>query len=186
FVRLFPKVTGLRQCIQSLGLALPAFDVLRAMHGAAEQAREEMRTVAAVPQPSGPATLCFDEVTVLGDAGQLLLSDVHFEAGAGRCVGVVGARGSGKTRLVDCALGLIGPAFGAVIADGVPLTSTSRAAWRRAIGYLGQEPVLFSGTLRWNIVWGRTRIDDGAVAEALRAAAAEFDLRLPGGLHAVS
>jgi len=185
FVRLFPKVTGLRQCIQSLGMTLPAFDTLRAMLAAAEAAREDELAEETLTSPAGPASLRFQRVTVRGEAGETLLRDVDFEVMAGQFVAVVGATGAGKTTLIDCALALVEPAAGRVIVDNVPLATISRAAWRRGIGYLGQEPVLFSGTLRENVVWGRPQISDAAVAAALREAGAHFSLRLPGGLDAV-
>lgn len=185
FVRLFPKVTGLRQCIQSLGLALPAFTALRAMLHAAQAAREEDDGRAAAPPPTGPASLRFERVNVQGDGGEWLLREVDFEIPAGALVAVVGATGAGKTTLIDCALGLLEPSSGTVIADGVPLRAMSCAVWRRGIGYIGQEAVLFSGTLRENVAWGRPQIDDAAVVEALRTARADFALRLPGGLDAV-
>ncbi|HZT24113.1 MAG TPA: ABC transporter ATP-binding protein [Pseudolabrys sp.] len=183
FVRLFPKVTGLRQCIQSLGLALPAFDALRAMLAAAQAAREEVGKAAAQPA-RGPAALSFAGVSVRGDAGECLLREVDVDIPAGALAVVVGATGAGKTTLVDCALGLVEPSAGRVLIDGVALTATARAAFRRTVGYIGQEAVLFSGTLRENVAWGRP-LEDDAIRAALRQAGAAFALAFEGGLDAV-
>jgi ATP-binding cassette subfamily C protein len=183
FVRLFPKVTGLRQCIQSLGLALPAFDALRAMLAAAQAAREEDGKAAAQPA-RGPAALSFAGVSVRGDAGEWLLREVDVDIPAGALAVVVGATGAGKTTLVDCALGLVEPSAGRVLIDGVALTATARAAFRRTVGYIGQEAVLFSGTLRENVAWGRP-LEDDAIRAALRQAGAAFALAFEGGLDAV-
>ena len=183
FVRLFPKVTGLRQCIQSLGLALPAFDALRAMLAAAQAAREEDGKAAAQPA-RGPAALSFAGVSVRGDAGECLLREVDVDIPAGALAVVVGATGAGKTTLVDCALGLVEPSAGRVLIDGVALTATARAAFRRTVGYIGQEAVLFSGTLRENVAWGRP-LEDDAIRAALRQAGAAFALAFEGGLDAV-
>ncbi|MBX6330022.1 MAG: ABC transporter ATP-binding protein, partial [Pseudolabrys sp.] len=183
FVRLFPKVTGLRQCIQSLGLLLPAFDALRSMLASAEAAREA-DAAGAGAAARGPASLRFARVSLRGDAGEWLLRDVDVDVPAGAFVAVVGATGAGKTTLLDCALGLLTPEAGEVLVDGAPLRETGRPAWRRTIGYIGQDPVLFSGTLRDNVAWGRP-LDDDAIRAALRQAGAAFALALAGGLDAV-
>jgi ABC-type multidrug transport system fused ATPase/permease subunit len=66
----------------------------------------------------------------------------------------------------------------------VPLAALDLAAWRRSIGYLGQDPVLFAGSVRDNVRWGREGGDDAAVEAALHAADAGFVFALPGGLDA--
>jgi ATP-binding cassette subfamily C protein len=181
FVRLFPKVTGLRQCVQSIGLALPAYDTLRAVVEKASAARQ-LLVPAHGPTHAGPADIRLQHASIRGEAGEPVLDQVSLDIPSGSFVAIVGPTGAGKTTLVDCVLGLVAPASGEVFVDGAPLSSIGLQQWRRAVGYLGQDPVLFSGTLRDNILWGRAGCDDAAVIEALRAADASFVLRLPQGL----
>jgi ATP-binding cassette subfamily C protein len=182
FVRLFPKVTGLRQCVQSIGLALPAYDTLRGIVKKAAAAREGS-DAAHGPTRSGPADIRLQHASIRGEAGEPVLDQVNLDIPAGSFVAIVGPTGAGKTTTVDCVLGLVSPGSGEVLVDGVPLSSIGLQRWRGAVGYLGQDPILFSGTLRDNILWGRTGCDDAAVIEALRAADASFVLRLPQGLE---
>jgi len=181
FVRLFPKVTGLRQCVQSIGLALPAYDTLRAIVEKASAARELPAAVHG-PGRANPADIRLHQACVRGEAGELVLDQVSLDILTGSFVAIVGPTGAGKTTLVDCVLGLVSPSSGNVLVDGAALGSLGLQQWRRAVGYLGQDPVLFSGTLRDNILWGRTGCDDAAVSEALHAADAAFVMRLPQGL----
>lgn len=180
FVRLFPKVTGLRQCVQSIGLALPAYDMLRMIIVKASEARE-VPDDAHKPARTGPADIRLHNTSVRGEAGEPVLDQVSLDIPAGSFVAIVGPTGAGKTTLVDCVLGLVAPTSGKVLVDSAEL-AFGLQQWRRSVGYLGQDPVLFSGTLRDNILWGRTACDDAAVIEALRSADASFVLRLPQGL----
>jgi ATP-binding cassette subfamily C protein len=183
FVRLFPKVTAMRQCVQSISSMLPTYQTLQAMRAKADLAREENLASAPADTPHKPASIRFDHVRVVGDGGELILDDIDLELTPGSFVAVIGSTGAGKTTLIDCVLGLVDPARGEVHVDEQPMRAISRNAWRRGIGYLGQDPVLFVGTIRHNITWGRPNIDDAAATAALEAAGAGFVLRLPGGLN---
>jgi ABC-type multidrug transport system fused ATPase/permease subunit len=111
-----------------------------------------------------------------------LLSHVNCAFAPGTLTALVGPTGAGKTTLIDCALGLIPPFSGDVLTDGRPLADM--AQWRRALGYLGQEPMLFAASVRDNVRWGREDVDDAAVTQALRQACADFVFER-GGLEAM-
>jgi ATP-binding cassette subfamily C protein LapB len=115
--------------------------------------------------------------------GALELRDVAFaypgqQAGAldglslriepGERVGVIGRVASGKSTLGKLLCGLYEPTRGAVIVDGTDARHCWMADLRRAVAYVGQEPELFSGSLRENVLFGR-REDDAAFEEAVRA-----------------
>jgi ATP-binding cassette subfamily C protein len=181
FIRLFPKVTGLRQCVQSIGLALPAYDTLRAIVEKAAAAQEP-KIEAPLRGRDGPAGLQLRRVCVRGEAGEHILDQVSLDVPPGAFVALVGPTGAGKTTLVDCLLGLVLPASGDVLVDGKPLHSLGLRSWRRSVGYLGQDAILLSGTIRDNILWDRSGADAADLAKALDAADASFALRLPQGL----
>jgi ATP-binding cassette subfamily C protein len=185
FIRLFPRVTALRRSIQALSLALPSVERVERMRLEAEAARETELDDAANANAAAPAGIQFRDVTVLGEEGRSLLSNIDLSVKPGAFVSIVGPTGGGKTTLVDCILGLAMPASGEVLLDGVPSTRGGLGAWRRSAGYLGQEPVLFAGSIRDNVTWGRAGFDDAAVAAALGEAAADFVLRLPAGLDTI-
>jgi ATP-binding cassette subfamily C protein len=181
FIRLFPQVTGLRQCVQSIGVALPAYDVLRSIAERTDFAQEPV-DAAKDPSRGGPAGLLLEQVSVRGEGGEQVLDQLSLDIPPGAFVAIVGPTGAGKTTLIDCVLGLVTPTSGEVLVDGVPLRCLGLRKWRQSVGYLGQHPVLLSGTVRENILWGRADIDDAALLAALDAADASFVLRLPQGL----
>lgn len=99
---------------------------------------------------------------------------------AGQTVAIVGESGSGKSTLLKLLMGFYGPSSGRVLVDGVNLRDYALASWRRRIGLVAQEPFIFNGTLRDNIVLGRPDAPLEDVLEAARAAGLdEFIAQLP-------
>ncbi|HUZ31001.1 MAG TPA: ABC transporter ATP-binding protein [Xanthobacteraceae bacterium] len=183
FVRLFPKVTALRQCMQAFGFSFSGYETLRRIAAEADAAREGSTGVP--PQAGGAAAIDFRKTTMRADAGVVILDAIDLDIAAGSFVAVVGPTSAGKTTLVDCVLGLVAPTSGDVLIDGVSIRTIALPVWRRLVGYLGQDPVLFAGSIRENIIWGRTDFTDADIAAALRAANAEFVFALPRGLDTV-
>ena len=101
------------------------------------------------------------------DEGPLALDRVSLTIRRGQSVGIVGATGAGKSTLVDVLLGLLTPASGRVLIDGLPLAGRERA-WQRQIGYVSQDVYLLDDSLRRNIAFG---MPDGAIDEDRLAAA---------------
>lgn len=95
------------------------------------------------------------------------LSDVSLRINPGEKVAILGRMGSGKSTIARLVLGLYPPADGLVLIDGTDLRQLDPAAYRARVGVALQESVLLSGSIRENIVLGRTGVDD---AEMLRAA----------------
>jgi ATP-binding cassette subfamily C protein len=184
FVRLFPKVTGLRQCLQSIGLLLPAFDALRGLLRSAERACERGDGGAAI-RFGEPAAIELRNVWLSGDAGEPILRDICLKIAPGEHVAFVGPTGAGKTTLLDCVLGLATPAAGEVLVDGRKLSEIDLAGWRHVVGYLGQEPVMLARSVRDNIAWNREDASAREIEEALKAADAAFVFAMPGGIEAV-
>jgi ATP-binding cassette subfamily C protein len=182
FLRLFPKVTALRQCLQSFGVVFPAYVRLRELTEQSSAAREVSGK--AELAGSGPAAIVFRRAEVLGDEGDRILGPIDLDIPVGALVALVGPTGAGKTTLVDCVLGLARPSSGDVLIDGVAVDTLDLQRWRHSIGYLGQDPVLFAGSIRDNVCWGRP-FEDSRVVAALMAADAHFALRLPESIDSM-
>jgi ATP-binding cassette subfamily C protein len=101
-----------------------------------------------------------------------ILDRVTLDIPAGTLVCLSGPSGSGKTTLMDIVCGLLKPQDGDVFIDGVPLSEINVRRWRRQIGYVPQELILFHDTLLANVTLGDDRIPTGEVEQALRAAGA--------------
>ena len=97
-----------------------------------------------------------------------VLRDVSFTLPAGGTLGVVGAVGSGKSALIDLIPRLFDPQEGTILVDGVPLRELDLEAYRREIGYVPQETLLFSETIGANVSYGLSR-DEAAEEDATLA-----------------
>ncbi|MFJ8491753.1 ABC transporter ATP-binding protein [Streptomyces sp. NPDC094038] len=110
------------------------------------------------------------------------LSDVSFRAAPGETLALVGASGSGKSTLAKLQLRFYDPDRGAVRLDGTDLRELALTDVRESIAVVLQETLVFHGTVRENIAYGRPSATDAEIAAAARAADAhEFVERLPDG-----
>jgi len=132
--------------------------------------------------------VAFEDVTFryAGDGNEPVLKNISFEAEPGQTVAVLGATGSGKTTLVNLIPRFYDVTGGAVRVDGVDVRDLDQAVLRQHIGVALQEPVLFSGTIRENIRYGRPDAAEHEVVAAAKAAQAdEFILALPDGYDSI-
>src|SRR5437867_3557609 len=101
---------------------------------------------------------------------------------AGETVAVVGSSGVGKSTIVNLLLRFYEPSAGRILIDGYPLDRLNLGFLRKKIGLVMQEPVLFSGTIRENIMYGDVHArEDDVVRAAQSANAHEFIVGLPKG-----
>jgi ABC-type multidrug transport system fused ATPase/permease subunit len=111
------------------------------------------------------------------------LRGVSFSVGEGQHAALVGRAGAGKSTLFDLLLRLYQPDEGCVAAGGVDLAAWDVVAWRRSVGFVSRETVLFQGTLAENVAYGRPDADREAIIRALGdAGAGDLLARLPRGL----
>lgn len=111
------------------------------------------------------------------------LSDITLHIPAGATVGVIGGTGSAKTTLVQLIPRLYDATEGTVRVGGRDVRDYDLAALRDAVGIVLQKNLLFSGTIRDNLKWGKPDATDGELWAACRAAHAdEFLRRMPDGL----
>lgn len=117
------------------------------------------------------------------DAQEYALSGVSLHIAAGQTVGILGGTGSAKSTLVQLIPRLYDATAGVVRVGGRDVREYDLKALRDAVGIVLQKNVLFSGTVRENLLWGHPHADDETLWEACRAACAEeFLRRMPRGL----
>lgn len=106
------------------------------------------------------------------NAGREILKDVNLEIPAGSMTGIIGKTGAGKTTLVDIILGLLEPASGQLLVDGVAVSESNRKAWQKNLSYVSQHIYLCDDTITANIAFGMRpeEIDMEKVREATKMA----------------
>jgi ATP-binding cassette subfamily C protein LapB len=149
------QVMGLALRFQQAKAALHALNGLMAMPIDRDPAREYL----AKPALTGQITLkdvCFSYPAQPSQPAPPVLKDIGLSVRPGERVAIVGRIGSGKSTLLRLMARLYSPVSGQIFTDGLDVAQIDPADWRKAVGYVGQDARLFYGTLRQNIMIGRT------------------------------
>ena len=143
-----------------------------------------------LPEPADPVELddvegavSYDEVTFAYEGSEEpTLVSVSFEVEPGETVGIVGPTGAGKSTLMKLLLRFYDVSEGTIRIDGVDVRELRMTDLRDAVGYVGQEPFLFPGTVAENVAYGDLDADREEVVTATKLAGAhEFVSELPDG-----
>jgi ATP-binding cassette subfamily B protein len=120
------------------------------------------------------------------DQDSRILRHIDLDIPAGLTVGIVGATGSGKSMLLSLLGRIYDPAEGQITLDGYDLSQLKLSTLRQAVVYVPQETLLFSMSLRSNIILGLPERPDDDIHQAMRQARLTNDLpQLPRGLDSV-
>lgn len=112
----------------------------------------------------------------------LVLRDINLSVPAGSTVALVGETGAGKTTLVKLVSRFMDPTEGRVLVDGIDLKTVTQHSLRSQMGVVLQDPFLFNGTVRENILFGRLDATYAEVEAAAKAVGAhDFIMRLRNG-----
>jgi ABC-type multidrug transport system fused ATPase/permease subunit len=124
----------------------------------------------------------FDNVNFDYVEGVPVLRDINLDVQPGETVALVGSTGAGKTTLTALILRFYEVTEGRILIDGMDLKQLDRASLTRRTGVVLQDPFLFSGTVKDNILYGRLDASDEEVMEAAKAVGAhDFIMRLEHG-----
>ncbi|MET3775932.1 ATP-binding cassette subfamily B protein [Rhizobium alvei] len=143
-----------------------------------------------LPMPEAPDTkplavtegrIEFRNVT-FGYGDEPVLRNINFIAEGGKTTAFAGPSGSGKSTIISLVPRFYDPLEGQVLIDGQDIRDITKHSLRTAIAYVSQAPLLFEGTIRDNIRYGRPDATDAEIEEAARLAYAhDFILALPKG-----
>jgi ATP-binding cassette, subfamily B, multidrug efflux pump len=142
----------------------------------------------AISDPPEDATVAFEDVTFAydGDGADAALQGISFVARPGQTLAMLGQTGSGKSTLVHLIPRYYDVTGGRITVGGVDVRDMSSATLRRMIGAVLQETVLFSGTIRDNIRYGRPDASQEEVERAARMAQAhDFIQEFPDGYDTI-
>ncbi len=116
----------------------------------------------------------FEKVSfAYGGAGKEALHDMDIHIRSGETIGIIGATGSGKSTLVNLVPRFYDVTAGRILIDGCDVTQIDPAHLRAAIGVVPQKALLFTGTIRENLRWGREDAGEEELQAAARTACAE-------------
>ena len=127
----------------------------------------------------------FENVSVAyAGASEPALLGISFTALPGQTIGIIGSTGSGKSTLVNLIPGLYKASEGRVLLDDRDVSVMDKNEICKKIGIVPQSALLFSGTVRDNLLWGKADATDAELTEALRLAQALSVVEDKGGLDA--
>ncbi len=116
----------------------------------------------------------------------MVLRDFSFSAKAGQRIALVGPSGSGKSTTVSLLFRFYDPQKGTILLDGKPISDLPLHGLRRNFALVPQEVLLFGGTIKENIAYGKPGATDAEIEEAARKAnAEEFIIRQPEGYQTI-
>lgn len=193
FARLMGAALRVQECWRIILLQLPIH--ARLMEELADWRR------AAEPPPAGAPPVLARAIALRGvgygyadaerggqgaQGARAALAGLDAEIPAFATTAVVGPSGAGKSTLADIVMGLVPPDVGRLEIDGRPLDGSARAAWRRRVGYVPQDPFLFHATVRENLLLAQPEAEEAELWWALEGAAVDGVVRaLPRGLDTV-
>jgi subfamily B ATP-binding cassette protein MsbA len=146
----------------------------------------EIPDAPALPPVEGRITLENVSFAYTDDPGTPILAGIDLEVQPGEVLALVGPSGAGKTTLANLIPRFFDPTAGRVLIDGHDLRQVQLHSLRSQIGIVPQETLLFGGSVRENIHYGRLEAgEDEIVAAARSANAHEFILQLPDGYDTI-
>lgn len=174
------KLHGLNQLLQAARAAGErVFDILDRDIERSGELSVALPDNAKVPE-KWDGRVCFDKVSFSYEESKPILSEVSLDAAPGSTVALVGPTGAGKSTIVNLIPAFYEVTDGAITIDGIDIRHIPLGRLRELISVVTQEPFLFNGTVRENILYGSLSADEEEMIAAAEAAnCMEFIRELP-------
>lgn len=188
FSRLWPRLTGIQSSLEQLWTLLPSFHAVGELKNECKNANELDNEIFKQIVPLKiTRDISFKDVYFSYDKGKsFALNGVDLHFSVNRTTAIVGPSGAGKSTLIDLLMGLNHPDTGEVTVDGRVIGKNDLLPLRKAISYVPQDPYLFNGSIRDNLLLVKSDSSEEEMWEALRfASAAEFVKDLPKGIDTI-
>lgn len=185
FGRLFPRLTVVQAQLHYLNGYVHAIDAVNRLQAAAETEAERQDRSSGRLQVDRPSALTVRNLQIkFGD--QVAVDQASLSVPIPGMLAIVGSSGAGKSTLLHAILGLVESSAGSIQLAGHDIATAPLGAWRRTIGYVPQETILFHATIRDNLKLVNADASDSEVRTAARRAnALDFIDMLPDGLDTV-
>ena len=185
FARLFPRLTTVQAQLYALNANVHAIEALDKLQMAAEAHAERQDGSSQPLKIHKPTVLAVVDVEVrFGE--RIALDQVNLTLSIPGLLAIVGRSGAGKSTLVHALLGLVELSAGSIRLGHYDLASAPLTAWRRSIGYVPQETILFHASVKDNLkLVNPTASDRDIRTAARRAHALEFIDSLPDGFATI-
>jgi len=185
FGRLFPRLTTVQSQLYSLNANVHAIEAINKLQSAAEAEAERQDGANEPLWIDQPATLEVRNLQVrFGE--RVVLDQINLTLSIPGMLAIVGRSGAGKSTLVHALLGLVEPTVGSIRLGKCELASAPLGAWRRSIGYVPQETMLFHASIKDNLTLVNPTASESEIKVAARRAnALEFIDSLPEGFETV-
>ncbi|MDV6345353.1 ABC transporter ATP-binding protein [Nitrosomonas sp. Is37] len=179
FIRMLTSLNKAQRQYQDMAEKESAYWSLLSTVEAAEAERE---TITGNKIPHLSRDIVLRDVVFAHDTYRVL-DGVSFDIPAGKFTVLVGPSGAGKTTIIDLLARLVSPQSGDIYVDDVQLSELDATTWRRMIGYVPQETVLFNESIALNVSLGDPEIRRADIEDALRRCGAwQFIEHLPQGI----
>ena len=182
-LNIMPILSTLLQTSISINNFIPSYEQLLFLRKRANDHKEIEGNIIFTELTEG---VKFDDVCFSYFDNKTIISNLDLFIAKGKVTALVGESGSGKSTITDLVLGLQIPNEGRVNIDGIPLNNYKQESFRRRVGYVPQEPILFNSSVRENLLWSSSSSSEEELWDALgNANAALFVKQLPQGIDTI-
>jgi subfamily B ATP-binding cassette protein MsbA len=175
----FSLVDLYTQFQQAIGATKRVFQLLDT-----ESTVQDIADAQTLPRIAGKVS--FEQVSFSYDGRQTVLEDISLDIQAGEILALVGHSGAGKSTTFNLIPRFYDPTHGRILIDGIDVRQVTQRSLRSQVGIVPQETLLFGGSIRDNILYGRLEASEDDIISAAKAANAhDFIISLPDGYETI-
>ena len=179
----FPILSSLLHTNISINNFIPSYEQLAKLR---EQAKSSAEEVGDIIFDSLKKGIIFDDVSFSYEDNVKTLSNIDIKVLPGEMTAIVGESGSGKSTIVDLILGLQSPNSGEILVDDITFNKWNQNSFRKKVGYVPQDSILFYSSIRDNLLWSVEESSDEELWRALKLSNSDkFVLSLPQGIETI-
>ena len=186
-------IWGLRGILGQIGSFVSYLNMFRGFLPSYEQVNRLKEEAIRWRAPSGELefkelhqSIDIQQVSFTYPGRKVALEHINLKIPRGKMIAVVGSSGSGKSTLIDLLLGLNVPDQGQILVDDIPLQQYALDTFRKRVGYVPQDAVLFNMSIRDNLLWANVEATEKELWQAcVQANAMEFVEKLPAQFDTV-